>query len=837
MARFIFILLIFMQLAAIDVFSQGNAAYEKAAEAAVADENYRAAYTYYRFLYEANPDRLVYLYQFAENARLYKAYSLAAQGYQEVLDSSGAHDFPLARFWAGMVQKSLGNYEQAADHFARFLDERSDTNSITIDSFYLTNAADQIQQCTWARAEESRQSSPIDTVLYLDTISWKGINSEYSDLSPVWIGDTLFFSSTRFPNPGDRYESERPLTRIVQAGLDTGFILSEQGRPAVHIPQPDRVHIAHPAFSRDGQRIYFSRCAYTMGLKIRCAIYYIEFLPEQGTWSDTINAGASINYSGSNNAQPALGWDVLRQQEILYFSSNRPGGKGGMDLYAAPLDKRGKPLAASPLDALNTEGDDMTPFYDHHNQLLYFSSDGRPGLGGFDLYYSRFRYGAWRPVEHLGYPLNSSYDDNYLSVDSSGRMAFFTSNRPGVLYPDEEARTCCPDIFATHIDHVDVSLEVQPTVAGRFVLDSLNILLVNEDMGEQLIFYKVGKDPLRYELEKGFRYRLITHKVNYRSDTIFFSTMGIQSDTVLRPDIRLSPKLGLQVAAFDGVSGEPLQGFSAVLYGEDDVIMETFENQQGNIFVQNGIKPGTSYRICIEKEGYVPKCRAIKISSDQVKPQVFFITVNLLRSEIDTLALFFDNDRPGPRMRGKVDPEVHYEVNQQEYLQERYAEYVRQYTESDVSPCRGNYSEEELKEMEAFFKYQIAGNFERLEDYKRVLIHYMDSLEQGQQLVLFITGFASSSGASSYNKWLTDRRINSVKGLLERVFEKNLKTGNLRLETDSRSNRDALKLGVPGKKENRCRAQYGLGAIKARRVEIRGVVLEAGQELPVGADQ
>lgn len=830
MARIFLIAFLCLHFGAADLYSQGFAAYEKAAEAAISDQNYRSAYTYYRFLFEQQPGHTDYLYQFAEAARKYKAFQLAADGYKGVLASPDAANFPLTGFHLGMVLKSRGEYDEAIAQLTTFINTYRGVDSIVgFDSSFIIRAEKEVDFCSWAKEQVSLSSSPIDSLIYLDTISWKGINSPFSDLSPVWRDNRLYFSSVRFPNAGDKYETPRPLSKILEVGLEADLSMTGPGNLLDEVDQSAGVHFAHPAFNGAGNRMYFSRCVYTKGLDMSCSLYFVEYDREEDKWGDTINIGPMINGSGIHNAQPTLTENFSTEGEVMFFASNRPGGYGGMDIYLAPLDEGGFPISIEPISGINTTGDDMTPFFDSKNRLLYFSSDGHPSMGGFDLYYTKYRNGKWRPAEHLGHPVNSSFDENYLSVDSSGALAFFTSNRPGVLFPDEEAMTCCPDIFSTHIDHIDVILELAPTVSGQQLLDSVSFTLINEDLGELQVFSNGSQEMVTQELETGFAYKVIAEKAGYVSDTLAFQTLGIRADTVLHPKIDLVPRIDLEIAVFDGFTEDPLSGLGVERIDESGERTKILVQDLSHQFRMVDLKPEEQCKVKISCEGYVSKTKEISIGA-LLKPQTIFLHVNLLRSKTDTLSLYFDNDRPGPRRRGVTMPDTEYENNIGEYLDIRYKEYQRQYKNPSAFPCKGQFSEAEFEALAAFFDTQIRGNYDRLKEYESQIIHYLDNLEKGQQLVLYIKGYASSSGPSSYNKWLTDRRIESVRVLLASIFVKNLKTGNLKLIKDSRSNQDALRQGVPGRKESPCEAQYGLDAIKARRVEILGVVEDFGTE-------
>ncbi|NJK97654.1 MAG: hypothetical protein HC905_24575 [Bacteroidales bacterium] len=134
--------------------------------------------------------------------------------------------------------------------------------------------------------------------------------------------------------------------------------------------------------SADGREIYFTACNRRDGYGL-CDIYYSKWNGQQ--WSVPQNIGSPVN-SKYKETQPSLSPDG----RTLYFSSNRPGGKGGLDLWQATMQPDGQwsePINLG--DSINTAGEEQSPFIHSDNESLYFSSTGLTGLGRFDLFLSR----------------------------------------------------------------------------------------------------------------------------------------------------------------------------------------------------------------------------------------------------------------------------------------------------------------------------------------------------------------------------------------------------------------------------------------------------------------
>lgn len=152
---------------------------------------------------------------------------------------------------------------------------------------------------------------------------------------------------------------------------------------------------------------------------------YISYNTPLG-WSTPINLGANINTEFWETS-PSLSPD----KNALYFSSTRPGGYGGSDLYVSYRQVNGKWSAAQNMGSvINTKGDELAPFIHADNNTLYFTSSGLPGYGGSDIYVVRKdTTGNWGTPENLGYPINTIENEGSLFVASDGITAYYASDR------------------------------------------------------------------------------------------------------------------------------------------------------------------------------------------------------------------------------------------------------------------------------------------------------------------------------------------------------------------------------------------------------------------------
>ncbi len=178
--------------------------------------------------------------------------------------------------------------------------------------------------------------------------------------------------------------------------------------------------------SADGKLLIFTGCGRSDGVG-SCDLYIS--VNKNGKWTVPVNMGEPVN-SGAWESQPALSADG----ENLYFVSSRAGGKGNMDIWKA--EKTGVSTSGVPqygnvtnVTEINTPGNDLSPFIHADSNTFYFSSDGRPGLGGTDIYMTRLKNGNLSEPVNLGYPINSNRNEDGLFVERSGERAWFSSNR------------------------------------------------------------------------------------------------------------------------------------------------------------------------------------------------------------------------------------------------------------------------------------------------------------------------------------------------------------------------------------------------------------------------
>ncbi len=408
---------------------QSFRAFVKAGDEAWQKGDHYAAMQHYRSALLRKSDAVGVKYQYAEAARHFFSLDTAAMYYQQVVtDAPG--QFPQALYHLAEVRKYQGRYEEAAAGFERYLLSRFRNKA------YAARAREEVKFCRWARDQEP------DSTLSVQQLS-RRINTPYSEFGSFVQGDTLYYTSHRFDYEEDTHRPPRKISKVLYSrGSGRGRALTRNFNAKDQLT-------AHAAVAPDGNRIYFTLCRYQNSSAIRCEIYYRD-KDGRGRWArQAKRLPNAINAPGCTTTQPHVAYDSSLQSTVLYFASDRPGGKGGMDLwYAAFNQEKDAFEEPRPLIDLNTDRDELTPFFHGPSQTLYFSSDGYPGFGAYDIFRAESAAGAsWGAVENLGAPINSSFNDIYFFLMPDARSGYLSSNRPGSFFLDEENQACCNDLF------------------------------------------------------------------------------------------------------------------------------------------------------------------------------------------------------------------------------------------------------------------------------------------------------------------------------------------------------------------------------------------------------
>lgn len=430
--------------------AQSLRSYERAGDEAFQNKNYGAALQLYGDVLKRRTDDLALWWKYGESARLNSAFREAERAYKKISSANKQKEkYALLDFRLAEVKKQLGEYDVSIALFEQFLK----TTPAKADTQFFQQARTEIANCQTAKTIVSNPTGV--EIKHMG----RAINSPWNEFAPTVLGDTLFFSSNRFDKKGEKGRDKAKLHKIM--------IAAKNGRgrePGKGFPTTDTAHIAHTAFSPDGHYMFFTVCKDRNALDKHCELW-LTVIDRRNRWLPPVRLPEPINLPGYTTTQPNVGFDEDVQGPVLWFASDRPGGKGKLDLWSLPLDTNffcpcnlpvpGKkiiqlPDFQKPVNALelNTPENDGTPFFFAPTQQLYFSSDGLPGLGGFDVFYASKKGTGFSEPINAGAGINTSFNDHYFFLKNDGRNGYLSSNRPGSYFVDERTKAACHDIYS-----------------------------------------------------------------------------------------------------------------------------------------------------------------------------------------------------------------------------------------------------------------------------------------------------------------------------------------------------------------------------------------------------
>lgn len=263
-------------------------------------------------------------------------------------------------------------------------------------------------------------------------ISDIGINSRQSDYGSTIFNNKLVFASARDTGIVARKTfkwTNKSFTNLYAAELKSDGSLENPVRFEKKINS--KLNESTPVFTKDGKTMYFTRNNFLSGKKGKDSkritllkLYKADFVNDK--WTNITEL--PFNSDQFSVAHPALSAD----EKTLYFASDMPGSLGQSDLYSVEIKSDGtfgKPQNLGP--TINTEGRETFPFVSGDNEL-YFASDGRPGLGGLDIFVAKIKADSgFNDIQNIGEPVNTKFDDFAFIIESSTRKGFFSSNKEG----------------------------------------------------------------------------------------------------------------------------------------------------------------------------------------------------------------------------------------------------------------------------------------------------------------------------------------------------------------------------------------------------------------------
>jgi outer membrane protein OmpA-like peptidoglycan-associated protein/tetratricopeptide (TPR) repeat protein len=340
--------------------------------------------------------------------RLNADHQNALKAYKECVDKN----IPDARYYYALSLVHTRQYQEALNEFEKYVASNPSNDSLS-----------RVAQKREAGCFLALDSNNVIKTLQVTMPDTSVFNKGNSSFAAAFLheGSKVVFTSARKGNTilDPKKEDPEYLCDLYWTELkDTSWT------PATNFGAPLNSSIHEGAAFANDKAIYFTR--WSNDRPNEAFIYKANnqsekyFLPQK--------LSGAINPVGFKTTHPFVTPDGKK----LIFSSNRPGGKGGMDLWMCDIDENG--MTGEPKNIgspINTAGDEVTPFLHGPSGMLYFSSNGLTGLGGLDIFKAEYNPidNVFGIPQNVNAPINSSKDDSYFIADKTGLKGFFTSDR------------------------------------------------------------------------------------------------------------------------------------------------------------------------------------------------------------------------------------------------------------------------------------------------------------------------------------------------------------------------------------------------------------------------
>ena len=331
-------------------------------------------------------------------------------------------DFPDARlhYYMGVINYSYEKYEEATTNFDNFFALVDESGNAEYDT-YLEEAE---TYAYWSRTLSKAYLNPVPfDPKYIEGVSTDA--NEYLAYQTI-DGQRMFYTRDVIKSEDNsgfyKQELETRVPMIIESCRDKNgkFDKGRRMSPPFNMGKNEGTF----TMTADNKLLYFSITERGTNNYSNCDIYYSEY--KDGEWSEPMNAGINVNSPTTWESMPSITPDG----KYLYFASNRQGGYGGTDIWRVRRLPNGDWSRAENMGpAINTEGNERSPFIHADGSSFYFASNGWEGLGGYDMYYTKIDDQRMQKPINFGHPINTEGDEFYFGVSTDGNKAYFSSNK------------------------------------------------------------------------------------------------------------------------------------------------------------------------------------------------------------------------------------------------------------------------------------------------------------------------------------------------------------------------------------------------------------------------
>lgn len=636
-------------------------------------------------------------------------------------------DLPTQLYYdLGSIYLKDENMQQAIVNFVKFKE-----GSSKADKKLMAMADEALQVCNNAVA---LMSVPRNfKVTHFNSI----INSKYTEYNPVVSADESIMAFTALrPNTGKTRTGDKFIEELYISYNSNG----SWSEPKV-IPIAHDYNVGTAGLSADGQKmIIFMGGATDPG-----GLYQItkagDVWSKPSLLTPTLNTPKYLESTAS----------ITPDGKTIYFASDRMGGQGGLDIYKTSLQANGSwsaPLNLGP--GVNSKANEDAPFIHPDQRTLFFTSDGHNTMGGRDIFVTRLNDNKWTHPENMGYPVNTTVNDNYFTLIADGTRAYFSSDRKGGMGGQ--------DIY--YIDLPPESANIPLTMIKGKILNAetgkpmpTKIYLIDNETNKKLDFV-YDPDPVTGHyliiLPPAKNYDMVIESEGFLPYTL---NINVPNQTYF---YELYQMVNLRtIKQFDVVVGQEVQVKNAFYDTDQDVKADLRKTHEAKL-VQGGNLDVYDMMLDLmasdDKEGmkYLTELIEMKNPIEQVN----FNEKENSRIDVATRTYYYDESDESKFEQKKVDGKtifslptfmVNEEIKKQKNQAERKA---------------GNYDKALLaKNANVYFD---AGKSDLKAQYNTQLDGLLEALTKHKELGIQISGFASAEGTEEMNRDLSNKRAIAV---------------------------------------------------------------------------
>ncbi len=485
----------------------------------VEKNDYASAAVFYESVFTEKSSKLDIAYKAGEAYLNSRNYPEAAKLFKAVKDET--KEYPKVQYYYAKALKQSGDYKAAIPVFESFIN-----NYQSGDAAMMKTLVD--NEIAGARYALKLRNSNRAADVKMEHLS-RMVNSDKKEFAPIPFVENLMYFSSMSEGMGQIFRSERG-----GGGWD------RPEKPSI-FKSMEKPHFGHGSFTPDRKSFYFTQCDLDKSGELRCDIYVMPRV--NNAWKKAVRLPDYVNEDGSTSTQPYV--TVVNGKEILFFASDRKDGVGGMDIWYATRAEGASdfnysvPVNLGP--TINTIGDDVTPFYDKISEVLYFSSTGHPGVGGYDVFSSSGKIGNWNQPKNLGFPTNSGADDYYYILGGSREYGYLISNR---LEGTKKEYTDNDDIFQFEKKEIEVVIKGSIYEEGNDskLLDNVTVGLIeiNETGSENVLETKRFNDgEYFFRLSPKKKYKIEAARDGYEAKYFEIETDNFSGNSDFTQDLAL----------------------------------------------------------------------------------------------------------------------------------------------------------------------------------------------------------------------------------------------------------------------------------------------------------